>query len=111
MRDIVKKSFLLGLGAASITKAKAEKIVKELVKKNAVNIKEGREMLSKVKREADSERKRIQKFAEQEAKRIAGKLGVIPKNKIEKVRRRLKSIDKELSNRGKNTLKKILKEI
>jgi len=111
MRDIVKKSFLLGLGAASITKAKAEGIIGELVKKNAVNIKEGREMLSKVKKEADNERKRIQKFAEQEARRIAGKLGVMPKNKIEKVRRRLKSIDKELSNRGKKTLKKILKGI
>ena len=111
MRDIIKKSFLLGLGAASITKAKAEKIVRELVKKNAVNIKEGREMLSKVKKEADNERKRVQKFAEQEAIRIAGKLGVMPKNKIEKTMKRLKSIDKELSNEGKKTLKRILKGI
>jgi len=34
MKDVIKKSFLLGLGAASMTKNQAEKIVKELVKKN-----------------------------------------------------------------------------
>jgi len=111
MKDIIKKSFLLGLGAASITKAKAEIMVKELIKRNAVTIKEGREMLRNIKKEGDNERKRVQKFAEGEAKRIAGKLGVMPKNKIEKIRKRLKYIDKELSSKGKETLKRILKGI
>jgi len=39
MKEIIRKTFLLGLGAASMTKDQAEKVVKDLVKKNAVTIK------------------------------------------------------------------------
>ncbi len=111
MKDIIKKSFLLGLGAASITKNQAEKAVKELVRRNAVTVKEGREMLKKVKRVAEGERKRVQKFAGQEARRVAGKLGITSKAHIARVKKKLSSIDRELSSRGKKTLNKILKEL
>ena len=57
MKEIIKKSFLLGLGAATLTKNQTEKIVKELVKRNAVTVKESKEMLKKVKKEALSETK------------------------------------------------------
>ncbi len=111
MKDIIKKSFLLGLGAATLTKNQAEKIAKELVKRNAVTVKEGSDMLKKVKKVALNESNRVRKFAENEAKRVAGKLGVTSKAQIAKAKKRLKSIDKELSSTGKKTLKKILKQI
>jgi len=100
MKDIIKKSFLLGLGAATLTKNQAQKIVKELVSKNAISIKEGRGLMGKVRKEAINE-----------AKRVAGKLGLFSKEQITKVKNRLKSIDKELSSRGKKTLKNIMKEL
>ena len=111
MKDIIKKSFLLGLGAATLTKNQAEKIVKELVKRNAVTVKEGRDMLQKVKKLAESEGSRVRTLAENEAKRVAGKLGIASKAHIGKVKKRLKSIDKELSSTGKKTLKRIIKEL
>jgi len=111
MREIIRKSFLLGLGAASITKTKAQKMVKELVKRNAVSVKEGKDMLKKIKKHTDNERKRVHRFAKQEAKRVAGKIGVVSKNQLNRVKKRLKSIDKDLSNKGKKTLKNILKEL
>ena len=111
MKDFVRKSFLLGLGAASMSKAKAEKIVKELVKRNALTIKQGKEMLKKVKKEAANEKKRIQKFAEQEANRLTGKLSSASKIQVIKAKKRLKSINKELSSKGRSTLIKIIKEI
>ena len=111
MKDIIKKSFLLGLGAASLTKSQAEKIVKELVKKHGVTVKEGKDMLNNIKKEALNETNRIRKLAENEAKRIAGNLDAASKIQIEKVKKRLKSINKELSSEGKKALKKIMKEI
>ncbi len=111
MKEIIKKSFLLGLGAASLTKNQAEKIVKELVKRNAVTIKEGKDMLKKVKKAAFSESSRARKLAEAEARRVSGKLGITSKTQIARVKKRLKSIDKELSSKGKKTLKNIMKEI
>lgn len=109
MKDIIKKSFLLGLGAVSITMKQADKVVKELVKKNAVTIKEGKDMLKRVKNVADGERKRIQRFAGQEAKRLASNLSAASKAHIANVKRKLKSIDRELSGKGKKTLKQVLK--
>ena len=111
MKDIIKKSFLLGLGAATLSKNQAQKIVKELVSKNAISIKEGRDLIGKVRRGAINEAKRVRKLAGNEAKRVAGKLGLFSKEQITKVKNRLKSIDKELSNRGKKTLKNIMKEL
>ncbi|MDP7322550.1 MAG: polyhydroxyalkanoate synthesis regulator, partial [Candidatus Woesearchaeota archaeon] len=61
MKEIIRKSFLLGLGAATLTKNQAEKIVNELVRKHAVTIKEGRDMLKKVKKETLNEGNRIKK--------------------------------------------------
>ena len=90
MKEIIKKSFMLGLGAASLTKNQADKLVKELVSRNAVTVKEGREMLKKLKKVALNESTRIKKLAEQEAKRVSGKLGGVSKTQIGKVKKRLK---------------------
>ncbi|MCH8003030.1 MAG: hypothetical protein IH934_00225 [Nanoarchaeota archaeon] len=111
MKEIIKKSFLLGLGAATLTKNQAQKIVKELVRKNAISIKEGRDLIKRVKKEAINETNRVRKLVEIEVKRVGGKLGIISKSQIGKVKKRLKTIDKELSSRGKQTLKKIMKEL
>lgn len=111
MKEIVKKSFLLGLGAASMTKKQAEKIIKDLVRKNAVTLKESRGILKKIGKAADSERKRISKFAQQEATRISSQMGIVSKAQIIEVKKRLRSIDRELSARGKSTLRSILKQL
>jgi len=111
MKDVIKKSFLLGLGAASMTKNQAEKIVKELVKKNAVTIKDGKGMLNKIKNHARNEGRRVSKFAQQEVKRVANELGLVSKVQVSKVKKHLKSINKELGARGKKTLKRIMKDL
>jgi len=111
MKEIIKKSFLLGLGAATLSKRQAEKIIKGLVKKNAVTIKEGRDMLKRIKKVTLDESRRVRKLAGDEAKRVTGKLGIASKIPIAKVKKSLRSIDKELSSRGKKTLKSILKEL
>ena len=85
--------------------------IKELIKRNSVTVKEGKAMLGKIKKAANIERKRVQKFAEQETKRITGTLSVSSKSHIGKIKKKLTSINKELSGRGKKTLKKIMKEL
>lgn len=111
MKEIIKKSFLLGLGAATLSKRQAEKIIKGFVRKNAVTIKEGRDMLKRIKKVTLDGSRRVRKLAESEAKRVTGKLGIASKIPIAKVKKSLRSIDKELSSRGKKTLKGILKEL
>ena len=111
MKDVVKKSFLLGLGAVSLSKNQAEKIIKGLIKKNAVTISEGKGMLNRIKKHALNEGIRVKKFAQQEANRVAKELGVVSKAQVLKVKKNLKSIDEELSARGKKALKNIMKDL
>lgn len=100
---------MLGLGAASLTKKQAEKIVKDLVKRNAVTVKEGKEMLNKVRKQALNQGNKIRKLAEKETKRMTKDLGVVSKDQVVKIKKILKSLDKELSTEGKKLLKKISK--
>jgi polyhydroxyalkanoate synthesis regulator phasin len=111
MRDLIKKSFLLGLGAASMTMGQAEKIVQDLVKRNAVSVEESRQMLNKVKKATLSESSRIRKLAQKEAKRISTGLGIESKIQLHRLKAGLKSIDRELSAEGKKSLGRIIKEI
>lgn len=111
MKDIIKKSFLLGLGVASMTSKQAEKAVKGLVKKNAVTINEGRQMLGKVRKHAERESKRVSRFAQQEAKRVAKELGFVSKAQIGRVKKMLKSVEKDLTSKGRITAKKILRDL
>jgi len=111
MKEIIKKTFLLGLGVATMTKNQTEKIVRELVSKNAITVNEGRDMLKKLKNEALIETNKVRMLVEQEAKRVAGMVSTASKIKIVKVKDRLRSINQELTSKGKDTLKKILKEL
>lgn len=111
MRELVKRGLLLGLGAASITKVQAEKIVKELMRKNKVNVKEGRQLLGRISRAARQEQKRIANFAAQEIQRVAKAVGTAPKARITSARKNLKKLDKELSKRGKKVLNGALRQL
>ena len=111
MKDVIKKAFLLGLGVASMTKSQTEKIVKGLVKNNSVTIKEGKDMLKKVKKHAAKEAKKVSKFAQKEVKRAVNDIKSASKSHTIGVKKGLKTIDKELSARGKKTLKNIIKKL
>ena len=111
MRDLIKKSLLLGLGAASITKVQAEKIVRELMRKNTVTVKEGRQLLGRIGRAAQQEQKRIVNFAAGEIQRVAKIVGSAPKARMTSARKNLRKLDKELSKRGRKVLDSALKQL
>lgn len=110
MKQLIKKAFLLGLGAASLTKAQAEKRIKTLVKKSAINTKDSRELLKKVVVAANKERKRIQEFSKAEVKRVQAKLNKASQPKVKKMKQRVNALGKRLRVAGKKTAKKALKK-
>jgi polyhydroxyalkanoate synthesis regulator phasin len=110
MKQLIKKAFLLGLGAASLTKAQAEKRIKALVKKGAISTKDGREMLRKALVEANKERKRIQEFSKAEVKRIQAKVGKASQPQIKRLKKKINALEKRLGKEGKKTAKKALKK-
>lgn len=82
--QIAKKSLLLGVGLAAHAKSKMDKLVSELVKKGHINTKEGKQLVSKVAREAEMSGKRVAKVIETELKRVLRTVGVTPKKASKK---------------------------
>lgn len=110
MKGLVKKAFLIGLGAASLTKTQAEKKIKGLVKKSALSTKDGREILRKVLAEANKERKRIQQFGKAEAGRIQAKLSKVSRPKVMRLKKKIGVVGKRLKTQGRKTAKKAFKK-
>ncbi len=60
MKDKLRKAMLVGLGLAIITKEKAEKITKVLMKKGELNEKEAKALVNKIVAEVEKNRKRVE---------------------------------------------------
>jgi len=94
MKDLVKKSLLIGLGAASLTKSKAEKIIKGFVKKKAITAKDAKAVLNAVIKEAEKQRSRL--------------MG-IGKTRGSELEKEALKMGKELEKLGRINAKKIVK--
>ena len=67
--------------------------MRELVKKGAISTKDSREMVKKLLKEASNERKRIQKFGQQEANRIVKKMGMVSKREVNSLSKRINALE------------------
>lgn len=81
MKDKLRKAMLIGLGLAVVTKEKAEKLSKELMKKGQLNEKDARALVNKIMAEVEKNRKR----AEQE---ITRQLNTVLKGAKKKAKKR-----------------------
>ena len=87
MKEMIKDVFLMGIGAASLTKKKAEKTIIRLVKKGAIDRKQAKEILDKIMSEAKKAKERLKKEGKKEIKIAKKKIiskGRKVKNKIKK---------------------------
>ena len=96
MKDLVKKSLLVSLGAASLTKSKAEKVIKGFVEKKAITAKDAKAVLNSVIREAEKQRSRLMG---------AGK------TKGSELKKEALKMEKQLERLGRINAKKIVKLI
>lgn len=115
VKGFVRESFLIGLGAASLTKKKAEALAKSLVKKGILSRKDGAGLVRKILAEANSERKRIEKFVKGEIKRELRKVSpVIKKAGAKAAKEGKKAVKKGAAKAGrivKSAAKKVIRKI
>ena len=93
MKNLIKKSMLIGLGAASVTKEKVDKLLTEFVKKKVITTKDGKWLARQILRELAKNKERIEKLSRMEAMLL---------------KRKAKRIEKKLMKRGKKAARNIL---
>lgn len=94
MKELIKKSILVGFGVASLAKSRAEKLVKQLVRKKALTGKDAQAIINAVVREAARQDRRLRQLG---------------KAKGAELRKNALKISAELEKLGRAQAKKVLK--
>lgn len=89
MKDVIKKSVLLGLGVGALTKEKAEKFVKELQKKGYLDVKEGKKLARELMAESKKAQKKVQTAVEKQVKAAVKKMPLATKKDLKDLEKKV----------------------
>lgn len=91
MKETIKRSLLVGIGLAAVTKPKVEKVLREFKKAGLIGTAQARDILSTVLREAKRQQKAVERHLRSQA---------------EPWRRKADALAKKLEARGRAEVKK-----
>jgi len=95
MEGYIERMFLAGVGALTLTKEKAEKIVSDLVKKGEVARKDQPEFVKKLLERGKASRAEIEKIVEKTVKNVLDKLNVPTKSDIDALMKKIEELKKK----------------
>jgi polyhydroxyalkanoate synthesis regulator phasin len=93
MFELFEKAFLTGLGAVSMSQKKAEELLVEFKEKYKVSEDEGKALLDKLQTMAKDSRSRIAEIAETEVKSVVERLGLVPRDEFDRLKKRLDELE------------------
>lgn len=95
-KGVLEKIILSGLGIASLTQEKAQKLVDELVKEGEMSEKDGAVMAKKVMDNFDKSRKEMEKKTEAAVKTMVEKFNIPTKKDIAVLEKKIDDLNKKI---------------
>lgn len=102
MFDLMKKSFLTGIGLALKTKDEMEDLIKELQKKGEMSETEGRKFLDEARENYEEAQDKLEKRIEKTVKEFLKKTNIVTTDELKELKkeiRELKSIINTLATK------------
>ena len=99
MSDLIKKTILTGLGIASLTKEKAENLVKDLIKEGEVSEGEGSKLVKELLEKMEDNKKTMEKQVEKTVHGMLKKLNMPSRKDIVGLNNKIEKLDKKLSEK------------
>ncbi|HAL61496.1 MAG TPA: hypothetical protein DCP08_03705 [Chloroflexi bacterium] len=96
MRDLVEGSILMGLGALSLTREKAERIVSELVRRGEAHGDETRKLVDQLVARGEEERRAVRKLLEDELADALARMGLARQKDVEALGKKIDRLMKKL---------------
>ncbi len=96
MLDLLKKSFLTGVGLLAVTTEKAEALAKELVKHGELKAEESKAFVDSLLKEADKEREEFSEKVSLEVQKALGSMGLVSKAEVEELQARVEKLEEKL---------------
>jgi polyhydroxyalkanoate synthesis regulator phasin len=92
----VRKMMLMGIGALSLSRERAEMLVKELTEKGEVDQAEARTFVGELVRRGEQERSMVQKAVRSELSLLRSEFGLVNRRDLSRIEARLGRIEKHL---------------
>ena len=99
MSDLIKKTILTGLGIASLTKEKAESLVKDLIKEGELSKSEGAKMTKDLLEKIEKNKEDLENKIEKTTAKALAKLNVPTHREITDLKKKIENLDKKLSKK------------
>jgi polyhydroxyalkanoate synthesis regulator phasin len=94
MDKFLKKSIILGLGIASLTRDKAAELIKEITKEGGITQKEGEKMAKEISDKMAKNRQNIQDEMEKMIKKIMIKLDIPSRKEMAELNKKIDKMQK-----------------
>lgn len=96
MTNLLEKTLLTALGAATLSQKKAEELIQELRQKLNVSEEEGKAFLGKVQDMAKQNQEKLEALAHDEVKKACERLGVVSHDEFDKLKKKVAQLEKKL---------------
>ena len=94
MTNLLEKTLLTALGAATLSQKKAEELIQELRQKFNVTEEEGKAFLGKVQDMAKQNQEKLENLAHEEVAKACERLGVVTRDEFDKLKKKVAQLEK-----------------
>lgn len=106
MIDVFKKTYLAGLGLATMTGEKIEEIVEELVKKGEVAEKDRKELVDELIAKGREQREQLSESVKESVSKVVYELKIPRREQYEDLLKRVEELEKKAASKPKSTPRK-----
>jgi polyhydroxyalkanoate synthesis regulator phasin len=93
IRDLIERAFLVGVGAAALTKDRVQEVVEEFVRRGQMSGEEGRDMVERLVGRSRDEARSVLKRADSSLQGAYRDIGLTTKRELEDMEFRLRQVE------------------
>jgi polyhydroxyalkanoate synthesis regulator phasin len=93
VRDLIERVFLLGVGAAALTKDRVQELVEELVRRGQLSGEEGREVADRLVARSREEARAAAKKADSSLQGAYREIGLVTRRDVEDIEFRVRQLE------------------
>jgi polyhydroxyalkanoate synthesis regulator phasin len=97
IRDLIERTFLVGVGAASFTKDRVQELVEEFVRRGELSSEEGRDLVDRLVARSRDEARSALKKADSSLQGVLHDLGLSGKRELEELEARVRQLEHRIS--------------
>ena len=96
MTNLLEKTLLTAIGAATLSQKKAEELLQELRQKCNVSEEEGKAFLGKIQDMARQNQEKLEKLAQEAVTKSCERMGMVSHEEFDKLKKKVAQLEKKL---------------